>query len=146
MTSPVEDRHTEHGIDGGTALIRAVAGVRQRFIDASVAVTSRVGVLATRSGHDCRAYQNGTALELYLEVDVQGRTICWWLDATWTDAHWDIAACVLENRTDREYQDQLLVLPSRTASTSEQLAAELEAAAEGLLATMEPGDFLAPAV
>src|SRR4051812_10930002 len=118
MSSPVEDRPTAQQADAGTRLLMRLGGVRQRFIDASVAASSRVGVLATRSGQDCRAYHNGTALELYLEVDVQGSTVCWWLDATWTDARCEIASSVVENRSDREYQDHLLEMPRRTATTS----------------------------
>jgi hypothetical protein len=146
MITPIANPPAELPTDAGTHLLSCLAAVRQRFIDASIALTSRVGVLATRSGHDCRAYQNGTTLEMYLEIDVYGRTVCWWLDATWTDANWDITASVLENRADQEYQNQLLDMPGRSAATSEELAAELDAAAEGLLATIEQGDFLAPAV
>ena len=147
MFSPVDSRPANHQhLDAGANLLSGIAGVRQRFVDASRAVTSRAGVLASRSEFDCRAYDNGTTLELYLEVDVQGRTVCWWLDATQADGCWDITASVLANRNDREYQDQLLDMPRRIAATGELLPVKLDAAAKALLATMEQDEFLAPAV
>jgi hypothetical protein len=132
--------------DGGTVLLQAVARVRERFLDAARALARRPEVRATRSAVDCRGYANGTTLEFYLEADVGGRTVCWWLDAARRESAWEVSGSVLENRDDREYQDQLREFPARLASAAESLAAELDAAAADLLATTELAEFLAPAV
>ena len=132
--------------DGGTLLLHVTARVRERFLDTARTLEGRPEVRATRTGIDCRDYRSGAALEFYLEADVVGRTVCWWLDATWRGGTWEISGSVVENRDDREYQDQLQELPIRVSAGAELLAIELEAAAVQLLATTDRAEFLAAAV
>ena len=147
LTEPLRSDRLRQASDGsGAAALQAIARVRERFLDAWRAVERRPGVLAARSAMDCRDSVDGAWVEFYLEADVSGRTVCWWLDAMWRDASWEISGSVAENRDDREYQDQLRELPTRHAATVGVFAAELEAAAAELLATTELVEFLAPAV
>ena len=145
MQSPTPAQQAE-APDGGTLLLQAIARVRERFLDAARTLERRSEVRATRTGSDCRDYLSGTALEIYLEADVIGRTVCWWLDATWRGGTWEISASVVENRTDKEYQDELWDSPVRVSTTAESLAVELETAAAQLLATTVNAEFLAAAV
>jgi hypothetical protein len=131
--------------DGGARLLLAIARVRERFLDAFRALERRPEVRAARSGCDCRAARSGVTLELYLEADVAGRCVCWWLDATWRGAGWEISPSVLENRQDREGQEQLREFPVRVAAAADSLAEQMEAAAEELLATTEDAELLATA-
>jgi hypothetical protein len=136
---------TEIARDHGTRLLQTIAKIRERFLDASRTLGRRPEVGAARSGYDCRDYSNGVTLEFYLEADVSGRTVCWWLSAAWRGDVWEVSAGVLENRNDREYQDQRRDWPVRGAATAESMAAELEAATEALLATTDEAAFLSAA-
>ena len=144
MTASPTDR-VPASTDTSAPLLSAIAAVRQRFIDAAVALRQRPSVRDARTGLDCRAYLNGTTLELYLEADVVGRTICWWLDAAWRDGRWEVGANVAENRDYVEGQRPLHNYTARHATTGEALVSALDAAASQLLATAQSGDIFAPA-
>jgi len=143
VTSQCDDRAAD---DPGSVLLKGIARVRERFLDATRVLERRPEVRAARSGADCREYRGGTTLEFYVEADVAGRTVCWWLEASRRDVAWEIAASVLENRRDREGQDELEAVAVRRAMGGVPLAAELEIAAATLLATIERAEFFASAV
>ena len=147
MIEPVRlERLRQASVESGAATLQAIARVREQFPDAWRAVERRPAVLTARSAMDCRDSGDGAWMEFYLEADVAGRTVCWWLDAAWREAGWEISASVAENRDDAEYQNKLRDFPTRHAPTVGALAVELEAAATELLATTELAEFLAPAV
>jgi len=147
MTEPVTSERLGEAPDAsGVVALQALARVRERFIDARRAVERRPEVQAARSAMDCRDTERAMWVEFYLEVDVAGRTVCWWLDATWRNESWEISADVAENRDDTEYQNELREFPTRRAATVGGLAMQLEAAATELLATTESAEFLARAV
>jgi hypothetical protein len=94
---------------------------------------------------DCRAYQSGTAIEFWVEAEVEGRIICWWLEARCEGGGWVVEAEVLENRDDRDGQEKLHRLEPRAVSNAAALGEAIRSAAGVLLATASAGKFIAVA-
>src|SRR4051812_13855660 len=98
---------------GSITIIDDVAATREQFIDVACHLRTRPEVRSASPGMDCRAYQSGTAIEFWVEAEVEGRIICWWLEARCAGGGWVVEAEVLENRDDRDGQEKLHRLEPR---------------------------------
>jgi hypothetical protein len=127
------------------SVLDSFAAARERFLEAARVLGARPGVRSATSGIDCRAYEDGTCVELWVEADLGGRVVCWWLEARRPHLTWMVEATVLENRSDREGQEHLREFAIRPAADEVELREVLTVSADELLATASAGDFLTSA-
>jgi hypothetical protein len=124
-------------------LLPVIAAVRQRFLDAAVALTREraPGIHSASSGMDCRAYTSGTSLEFWLEMEAPDRLLCWWLEAAREAGEWRVWAAVLANPASGASQETLREIADVRLTIESELGESLLVAADSLLATVRSGEF-----
>ena len=128
-------------------LLESLASCNEQFISLAQWLSS-VGHGDVSHSFNCRGYQSGTMLEVYVEVQLKGGVaICWWLDISWRHRHWLIDAAVLVN--DDDGQRVLKQFSDRTPRTLQDFIVELKEATTDLVEyarsmDLEPATILGP--
>jgi len=126
-------------------VLECIAACNEQLIDLFLWLGS-LPHISTRS-HDlyCRSYTSGTMFEFYVEADLGGKVLCWWLDVSWDRQKWLIHSSVLVNENDDRGENAQKVLkefPDRTPQTLEGFIEQLKEATSDLIAYARSMDLL----
>ena len=121
-------------------VLECIAGCNEKLIELSQWLRSFPAITASR-GFECRAYDSGTTLEGYVEVELDEKTtLCWWLDVTWNNANWLIQSSVLLNN--EAGQTRLKDFPSRMPTTVDDFINQMNEATSDLIAYAQSMDLM----
>jgi hypothetical protein len=106
-------------------LLEAVATSNEKLISLSETLQSHPAVVRALRGFDCRYYQTGVMVELYVDAELQnGYAMSWWVDLSWTETNWIIESKILINRD--QGQEVLKEFPDKSPETLKDLIDQLK--------------------
>ena len=113
-------------------LLEAIAASNEELIEFAIKLRALSEVNEVYHRLDCRNYQTGPVLEMYVDAFHKREVgICWWLEVRWNEAEWMIDYAVQLNHD--EGRDAIREFPLRTARTIEEFIVQLEGATLDLL-------------
>jgi hypothetical protein len=133
MTVPLVANHSV--IASGASPLEAIASVRERLIDASVGLRRHSRVKHVKTDVDLREYRTGSALETFVEAELDtGSTLTWWIEISWQEV-WKIVARVYRDSEDGqvtliEFHERASPEPSGFVQQINQVGREVVASIE----------------
>jgi hypothetical protein len=125
------------------SILDCIAACNEQFISLRIWLRNELNIKTLSRALDCRAYMSGTMIEFYIEAELDGKAICWWLDVTWKRQIWLIQSRVYV-KLDGKDQEVLNEFPDRVPRTLDDFIEQLAEATSDLVSYARSMDLSPP--